>query len=346
MRTYRLKARRAWPERGISAWWLGADAVAGSAQRALALIASVAIVGALAACGSSSGPAGASSSGPRSRGDDGTLIRVVAAENEYGNVASQIGGKYVDVSSVESNPNIDPHIYEVSPGVAQKVSGGQVLIQNGVGYDDWMTKIAAASPNSARQVVDVQHLLGLPDSTPNPHLWYSPGTMPPVAAAVAADFAKLAPAHAGYFKANAARFDDSLKPWLKAIAAFKTKYGETAVATTEPVADYMLQAIGAVNITPFSFQADIMNGTDPSPQGIAAQNGLFSGHRVRVLVRNQQVTDALTESFVTAARRAGVPVVGVYETMPTPGYTYQSWMIAEVEAVRKAVAEQISTATL
>ncbi len=346
MKTYLLKARRAQPDRNISAWLRGAGAVDRSARGAFALIASVAVVGALAACGSSSGTASGSSSGPRSRGGGGTLIRVVAAENEYGNVASQIGGKYVEVSSVESNPNTDPHTYEVSPGVAQKVSGGQVLIQNGLGYDDWMTKIAAASPNSARQVVYVQHLLGLPDSTPNPHLWYSPGTMPKVAAAMAADFTKRQPAHAAYFQANVARFDDSLKPWVNAIAAFKAKYAETTVATTEPVADYMLQAIGAVNMTPFGFQADIMNGTDPSPQGIAAQNALFSGHRVKAFVHNQQVTDALTESFVTAAKQAGVPVVGVYETMPTPGYTYQSWMIAEVEAVRKAVAEQISTATL
>ncbi len=340
-----LKARRAGPEFRPSARLRAAGAFDRSARRALVLLASVALVGALAACGSSSGTTSGSSPGAKSSGGQ-TLIRVVAAENEYGNVALQIGGKYIDVSSVESNPNTDPHTYEVSPGVAQEVSAGQVLIQNGVGYDDWMTKIAAASPNSARQVVNVQHLLGLADSTPNPHLWYSPGTMPTVAAAMAADFAKRQPAHAVYFQANVARFDDSLKPWVNAIAAVKAKYAETAVATTEPVADYMLHAMGAVNMTPFSFQADIMNGTDPSPQGIAAQNALFSGHRVRVFVHNQQVTDALTESFVTAAKKAGVPVVGVYETMPTPGYTYQSWMIAEVEAVRKAVAEQISTASL
>jgi zinc/manganese transport system substrate-binding protein len=303
------------------------------------LIASAACAAALAGCGP------AATAGMPS-GGSGKGIRVVAAENEYGNVAAQIGGRYVSVSSVESNPNTDPHTYEVSPGVAAEVSGARVLIQNGVGYDDYMTKIAGASPSSSRLVINVQHLLGLPDSTLNPHLWYSPATMPKVAGAMAADFARLQPAHAAYFTANVGKFDASLKPWLAAIAQFKAEYGGTPVATTEPVADYMLQAIGAVNLTPFSFQAAIMNGTDPSPQGVSAQDALFSDHKVKMFVHNQQVTDSLTEGFVTAAKRAGIPVVGVYETMPTPGYTYQSWMLAEVEALRKAVADRISTATL
>ena len=318
-----------------------------SGRRAVGALAAVVIGVGVAACGSStsSSTVGSSSSAAASGGGSKS-IRVVAAENEYGNVASHIGGQYVGVQSIESNPNTDPHSYEVSPGVAQEVSSGQVLIQNGVGYDDWMTKIASASPSSTRQVINVQKLLGLPDSTPNPHLWYAPTTMPKVAAAIAADFAKLQPAHAAYFTANVAKFDASLKPWLAAIAAFKARYGGTTVATTEPVADYLLQAMDAVNLTPFSFQADIMNGTDPSPQSVSNQNTLFSQHKVKAFVHNQQVTSSITEGFVTAAKKAGVPVVGVYETMPTPGYTYQSWMLAEVQAIQKAVTEKVSTGTL
>src|ERR1700722_5642192 len=141
----------------------------------------------LAACTSSSDQATKTRSGD---------IRVVAAENEYGNVASQIGGRYVSVTSVESDPNTDPHTYEVSPGVAQAVSSAQLVIQNGVGYDDFMTKIESASANPKRRGINVQRLLGLPDSTSNPHLWYSPKTMPKVAAALATDFSRLQPTHA------------------------------------------------------------------------------------------------------------------------------------------------------
>ncbi len=292
----------------------------------------------LAACSSSP-----SDQATKATGKD---IRVVAAENEYGNVASQIGGKYVSVTSVESNPSTDPHTYEVSPGVAQAVSAAQLVIQNGVGYDDFMTKIESASADPGRKVINVQHLLGLPDTTSNPHLWYSPRTMPKVATALAADFATLQPSHAAYFESRAATFVTSLHPWLAAIARFRSTYPKTAVATTEPVADYMLQAAGTDNLTPFRFQADIMNGVDPAPQDVTYQTGLFSGHKVKAFIYNQQVTDSLTQSFISDARRAGVPIVGVYETMPTPGYNYQSWMLTEVLALQKAVADNVSTVKL
>jgi zinc/manganese transport system substrate-binding protein len=273
-------------------------------------------------------------------------VTAIGAENEYANVISQLGGKYVRVSAVLSNPNTDPHTFESSASVTQEVSGAQLVVQNGVGYDSFMNKIEAAAPSSARTVIDVQNLLRLPDSTPNPHLWYSPATMPAAARAIAAALSRLQPAHAAFFAAGLRRFDASLQPWYQAIAQFKAAYPGTAVATTEPVADYMLQAAGTRNLTPFSFQADIMNGVDPSPQDVSLQDSLFSGHKVKVFLYNQQVTDTLTESFLTQARKYGIPVVGVYETMPAPGYDYQSWMLAEITALRKAVADKISTQKL
>jgi zinc/manganese transport system substrate-binding protein len=276
----------------------------------------------------------------------GGQVVAVGAENEYANVIGQIGGKYVRVSAIESNPNTDPHTFEASPSVANAVSTAQLVVQNGIGYDTYMNKIESAAPSATRKVIVVQNLLGLPDSTPNPHLWYSPRTMPAVAKAVAADLSKMQPAHAGYFAANMHRFDASLQPWEQAIAKFKAAYPGTTVAVTEPVGDYMLQAIGAKILTPFTLQADIMNGVDPSPQDVSLENGLFSGHKVKVFVYNQQVTDSLTASFLSQARKDGIPVVGVYETMPTPGYDYQSWMVAEVQAMTKAVTDKISTQKL
>jgi zinc/manganese transport system substrate-binding protein len=285
----------------------------------------------LAACGSSSG----SSSGGK--------VSIVAAENEYGNVASQIGGQYVQVTSVESNPNTDPHTYEVSPNVAKEVSQAGLVIQNGVGYDDFMSKLESASSNSSRRVIDVQHLLGLPDSTPNPHLWYKPITMPKVAGAIVNDLAALQPSHATYFRRRLAAFNNALKPWNAAVAAFKADHPGTTAAVTEPVADYLLQAMGVDILTPFRFQADIMNGTDPSPQDIALEDGFFANHQVKLFAYNQQVTDSLTVSVRQHAEAAGVPIVGVYETMPTPGFNYQSWMMAETKAITEAVTDGTST---
>ncbi len=276
----------------------------------------------------------------------GGRILAVGAENEYANVIAQVGGRYVQVSAIESNPNTDPHSFEASPSVAETVSAAGLVVQNGVGYDTFMERIESASPSSRRRVIDVQKLLGLPDSTPNPHLWYKPQTMPAVARVIAASLAQLAPAHAAYFQANAAAFARSLTPWHQALARFAAEYPHTPVATTEPVGDYMLEAAGTVNLTPFGLQADIMNGVDPAPQAVTIQNDLFSAHLVKVFVYNQQVTDSLTASFQAAARRNGIPVVGVYETMPTPGYDFQSWMLAEVGAIQKAITTKTSTQQL
>jgi zinc/manganese transport system substrate-binding protein len=298
------------------------------------------------ACSSTSSSPSAAGGGSTAAAASATKITAIGAENEYADVIGQIGGKYVNVSSIMSNPNTDPHTFEASPAVAREITAAKLIVQNGVGYDDWATTIENADPSGSRKVINVQQLLGLPDSTPNPHLWYNPTTMPKVASAIAADLAQVDPAHAAYFKANAATFTASLSAWTNAIAAFKSAHPNTPVATTEPVADYMLQAAGADNLTPFTFQADVMNGTDPSPQNTALQDSLFTQHKVKVFLYNQQVTDSLTESFIKLAQENGIPVVGVYETMPTPGYTYQTWMEAEVNALNKAVTSKVSTEKL
>jgi zinc/manganese transport system substrate-binding protein len=245
-----------------------------------------------------------------------------------------------------SNPSTDPHTFEASPSVANAVSAAQLIVQNGLGYDNFMGKIESASPSPRRTVIDVQRLLGLPGSTPNPHLWYSPTTMPAVAKAVAASLARIQPSHAAYFRANEAAFDRSLMAWLGAIKRFRSRYPNTPVATTEPVGDYMLQAAGAADLTPYSLQANVMNGVDPAPQSVTLQNGLLSGRKVKVLLYNQQVTDSLTKTWLKAARSHGIPVVGLYETMPTTGYNFQSWMVAEVTALQNAVAHGTSTERL
>jgi zinc/manganese transport system substrate-binding protein len=305
-----------------------------AAAIATTLAALVALAATLSGCGSS-----------LAKAQSGKVL-AVGAENEYANVISQIGGKYVQVSAIMSNPNTDPHTFEASPAVAQEVGRAQLVVQNGVGYDDFMGKIESASSSSDRKVIDVQSLEHLPDSTPNPHLWYKPSTMPLVAHALVADLSRLQPDHAAYFRANEQRFERSLAPLRTAIAQFRAQHPNAAVATTEPVADYLLQAAGVHNLTPFSMQADIMNGTDPAPQSISAQNDLFAHHRVQAFVYNQQVTDSVTKDFLGQAHRAGVPVVGVYETMPTPGYDYQSWMMAELHALERAVTDHRSTTTL
>jgi zinc/manganese transport system substrate-binding protein len=272
-------------------------------------------------------------------------IRIVAAENEYGNVAAQVGGRYVTVRSVMTDPNTDPHTFEVSARIAAAVGSAAVVIQNGLGYDSFMNTVesAAGQPAGGRRVIVAQKVLGVPGDTVNPHLWYDPRTMPAVAAALASELSRRQPDHAGYFSANLARFNASMQPWLDALAQLRSSHPGAPVAATEPVAGYLVHAAGAVDRTPLSFQVDIMNGVDPPPQGVTLEQDLLRRRQVAVLVYNRQVTDTVTQAFVTDARSAGIPVVGVYETMPQPGYDYQTWMLAETTALARAVTAGRST---
>jgi zinc/manganese transport system substrate-binding protein len=276
---------------------------------------------------------------------NGTIV-AVGAENQYTSVIAQIGGRYVDASSVMSNPNTDPHTFEASARVAASISSASLVVQNGLGYDSFMDKIESSSSSEHRTVISAQKVLGLSDSTRNPHLWYSPRTMPAVARSIAGALAKIQPEHRAYFEANLTRFTRSMKVLTERIASFRSAHPAVAVATTEPVADYLLEAAGVRNLTPWALQAAIMNDTDPAPQDVAKQDSLLSGKHVKVFVYNQQVTDSITVKYLALAKANHVPVVGVYETMPTDGYSYQQWMEAELAALDRAISTGKSTVKL
>jgi zinc/manganese transport system substrate-binding protein len=276
---------------------------------------------------------------------DGKVL-AVGAENQYANVISQIGGRFVQSTAIMSNPSTDPHTFEVSTSVARTIASAQLVVQNGVGYDAFMNQLESASANSSRDVIDAQTLLGLPLDTKNPHLWYNPVVMSKVANKIEKDLAKIAPQHASYFAERLQTFQSSIVRLDASITKFRHRFSGTAVATTEPVADYLLMALGLNNRTPFRFQADIMNGVDPSPEDIAFQQTLFKKHRVKVFCYNAQVSSTVTLSMESLAESSGVPVVAVYETMPTPGFDYQTWMLAEINALTKALTTNSSTKEL
>ncbi len=264
-----------------------------------------------------------------------TGLRAVGLESQYADVLAQIGGSYVRVTAIQSNPDTDPHEFEVTPGVAAALRGADLVVENGLGYDAWAKRLLSGT---RAQVLSVQALLHLPDSTPNPHLWYGPAAMPAVAAAAAAAFAARDPARQAEYAANLAAFNAALVPWNQELARIKSQYGQAPVAVTEPVADALLAAAGLRIMTPFSYELAVMNGTDPAPQDVAAQQALLRGHKVRVLVYNAQVTDPQTAALLALAKRHGVRVLPVYELMPASAGHYQDWMLHTTRALAQALA--------
>jgi len=294
-------------------------------RRAFVVLAIVA----LGACGPTASPSPSGSEAP---------IAVLGAENFYADLLTQIGGSRVTASSILNDPSADPHEYEANPATAKLVADSKIVIVNGIGYDDFMDKLLGASTKSDRVVINVQDLLGVKDDV-NVHVWYDPATMPKVAEAATAALAKLDPQNAAYFSAQKTKYLDGLKTVNDKIASLKAKYPGAPIAFTENVAGYLTDAIGLKVLTPPAFMEAIESGTDPAPADVAVERDLLTGHKVKALVYNSQVTSPLTEQIRELAVSSNVPVVPVAETIPPTFKTFQDWQLAQLDDLEKALAK-------
>jgi zinc/manganese transport system substrate-binding protein len=306
----------------------------------LALLALVACQGGAQPVPSASAGAGSSSvavPGAPTPVDSGPPLAVLGTENFYADLLVQIGGSRVKATSFINDPNADPHAFESSTQDAALVADARLVIVNGLGYDDFMQKLLGASSRPDRMVIDVQQLLGLPD-TVNVHVWYDPSTMPKVAGAVTDALGKLDPQNAAYFAARRQAYVAALKPIADKIAALKATYSGTPVAFTENVAGYMTDQIGLVVKTPIGFMKAVEDGTDPAPAAVAGERDLFTEKRVKVLVYNSQVTSPTTQAIHDLAVQQGIPIVGVAETIPPSFKSYQDWQLAQLAELERALA--------
>jgi zinc/manganese transport system substrate-binding protein len=262
-------------------------------------------------------------------------IKIVAAENFYGSVAQQIGGSSVEVVSVLSNPDQDPHLFETSPAVLRRLQEAQIVIYNGADYDPWMPKLLAATPKPRRAVIVAAELMHK-QAGDNPHLWYDPPTMPAVARALAAALETADPHHASDYRQRLASFLTSLEPIEEKIEMLRKKYAGIAVTASEPVFGYMAAALG-LRMHNESFQLSVMNNTEPSARDVAGFETDLKTHRVRVMFYNKQAFDKIVQQLVEIARASKIPVVGVTETVPS-GMTFQQWIQSELADTEKALA--------
>ncbi len=288
------------------------------------------IIGLFPACGSSSTGSSNSSS------SSSTILSVVAAENFYGNIIKQLGGSHVLVTSILSDPNVDPHEYEsnVQNGIA--IQKAQFVIENGLGYDDWMDKLLSASPNPSRIVLVAGNIADhkLPD---NAHVWYGFDNTATIAQAITDALKKLDGVDASTFDSNLAAFKQSLVPLQEKISGIKMKYNGTPVALTETIYLYQSNPEGLNVLTPFEFEKAIAEGNDPPADTVITTNDQVTKKQVKILIYNIQTVTPITTNLQNEARSLSIPVVAVSETMP-PNKTYQSWMMDQLNNLEQALA--------
>ncbi|MCJ1713997.1 metal ABC transporter solute-binding protein, Zn/Mn family [Curtobacterium sp. VKM Ac-2922] len=286
---------------------------------------------ALTGCATSSGPSGASS--------DGT-VRVVASTNVYGSLVETIGGGHVSVTSILEDPSQDPHSFESSAQTQLAVSKADLLIENGGGYDDFMTTLAKSS-NTTADTINVVKLSGLDkagDTEFNEHVFYSYPTMVTLVADIAHRLGTLDNADKATFESNAKALTAKLQDLESQTAAAKQSDQGDKVAYTEPVPGYLFQAMGLDNVTPQAFSEAIEEGNDVPPASLNDTLKLFSDRTVKLLAYNEQTSSPETEQVKKAADTAGIPVVGVTETLPK-GEDYVSWQQANIDAVKAALTK-------
>jgi zinc/manganese transport system substrate-binding protein len=268
-------------------------------------------------------------------------VEVVAAENFWGNIAAQIGGRDVKVTSLITNPNADPHLFETNAHDAALLAQAKIVIENGAGYDTWMGSLLSADGGQP-DIVNAASVLHVGGSDPNPHLWYDLPRVPSVAAAIATTLTKVAPADAATFRKNLATFDASLKPLETTLATIKKDFHNVSVAYTERVPGYLLADAELDVKTPPGFARSIEDGTDPGAADTVAMRQLLTNHDINVLLYNVQTVTPVTSQMRTLAEQHRIPVVGVSETMPANAATYQQWQESQMVNLLHALRQSLS----
>jgi len=262
-------------------------------------------------------------------------VKVVAAENFYGDLASQIGGANVAVTSILSNPDDDPHLFEASPDTAKALTDAKIVIVNGVDYDPWMEKLLSAHKAAGRKVIVVGPLVGHKPGD-NPHLWYDPAYMKATAKTLVTDLIAVDPEHKADYEQGQAKFLESLKPLDDKIATMRKAYAGQPVTASEPVFGYQAGLIG-LKVHNEKYALAIMNNAEPTPSEVAAFENDLKGKKVKAMLYNAQASEPAVGKLVQLAKDNNIPVVGVSETEP-PNSTYQDWMMGQLNALDKALS--------
>jgi zinc/manganese transport system substrate-binding protein len=266
-----------------------------------------------------------------------TKLQIVAAENFWGNLVSQLGGAHVQVLSIVTDPNADPHEYESNIVDAQAIANANYVIVNGAGYDDWALKLISASNNPNQKVLNVANLLGKKEGD-NPHFWYYPLYVNETVHQMYSDLVSLDPADAGYYNQQYVNLNASLGVYNERIDEIRQQFAGTKVASTESIFEYTANATGLDLVSPPAFMEAVAEGNDPPAQSVVEfQQQLQSGN-VSVLVYNEQTVTPLTQNMKALAAQNNVTTVGVTETIQPPDVSFQDWMNAELISLQNALA--------
>jgi zinc/manganese transport system substrate-binding protein len=264
-------------------------------------------------------------------------IHIIAAENFYGSVAKQIGGDFVQVTSILNQPDQDPHLFNLTPSVAKLLEQGDLIVYNGLGYDPWMQNLLSVGSSTKRTIICVADLIHKKEGA-NPHIWYDPATMSIYATVLRDYLIKQDPHHQKEYQTHYQQFITQQQNLWRLIKQIKILHKGSSVIATEPVFGYMAQALG-FRMQGIPFQLSMMNGVDPSPKQVQEFQRQLQQHQVKLVLYNSQVSSPLVLHLLQQAKLLGIPIIGVMETQPMHT-TYYQWMRDQLKRVEQALDER------
>lgn len=264
-------------------------------------------------------------------------VTVVAAENFWGSISSQLAGGHSSVQSIITNPAQDPHSYEPTPADARSLATARLVIANGIGYDPWVQRLIAANPASNRIVLTVGGLLGL-HAGQNPHRWYDPTDVEAVAHAITSNLQKLDPKNNGYYAGRLKQFETTgLARYHALFTAIRARYSGVPVGASESIFALQAPALGLDLITPYSLMKAISEGAEVTAQDTATAERQIGQHQIKVWIYNSQNATPEIQRLNAEARAQGIPIATLTETLTPPQDSFEQWQVAQLERIEQAL---------
>jgi zinc/manganese transport system substrate-binding protein len=265
-------------------------------------------------------------------------LQMVAAENFWASIAQQLGGGRVHVASIITSPNTDPHSYEPTAGDARAIATAQIVLINGVGYDSWASRLLDANPTPGRVVLDVGSIVGLAPGA-NPHRWYSPADVRRVVDAITSRFERLDPSHSRIYSLARDRFlTSALAPYNDLIASIRRRFAGVAVGASESIFALQAPVLGLRLVTPTGFLRAISEGSEPTAQDIETAHRQITQRQIAVFIENRQNTTPDIQRQADEARRLGIPIVTITETLDPATASFQDWQLRQLRVLQSALA--------
>jgi zinc/manganese transport system substrate-binding protein len=264
-------------------------------------------------------------------------VPVIGVENFYGNLLTQLGGQCVSVTPIITDPLADPHVYQPTANDAKTYQTAKLVVENGLGYDDFSDKIISTLPTPPA-VLNVGKMLGLQVGA-NPHVWYGPNNVNKIVQAIESSLTDVNPGASSYFANQLSNFQNgALAAYTASLQQIQAQDKGVAVGCTESIFVYMAQYTGLNLISPPGFMDAIAEGNDPTAQDLATFQNQITTHQIKVLVYNTQTVTPITDQLKALAMANNIPIVGVSETMPLDALTFQGWQANQLQELIKAIA--------